>query len=87
MRTPKPATADEAPSRQTRRPAREGLRPVRIWIPDLDARRFSAEAHRQSLAVAASEDARDDQNFLDAISDLESNEKNCETTRPAAPRA
>jgi hypothetical protein len=61
-----------APVPKTPRPRngvrREGLRPVQIWIPDLDARRFRAEAHRQSLAVATSPDARRDQNFIDAIS-------------------
>jgi hypothetical protein len=30
---------------------------------------FAAEAHRQSLAVARSPRARDDQDFIDAVSD------------------
>jgi hypothetical protein len=30
---------------------------------------FAKEAHRQSLAVASSRYARDDQNFIDAASD------------------
>jgi len=30
---------------------------------------FVAEAHRQSLAVAKSRHAKDDQDFIDAISD------------------
>ena len=67
MRTPKSPTArrPQTPARSSR----EGLRPVRIWLPDLDARTFRAEAHRQSLAVATSPHARDDQDFIDAISD------------------
>ena len=69
MRTTKPAATDQPPSRRTRQSGRERLRPVRIWIPDVEASGFPAEAHRQSLAVAASEDAREDQHFVDAISD------------------
>jgi len=32
----------------------QGLRPIQIWVPDVRAPSFVAEAHRQSLAVAAS---------------------------------
>lgn len=46
-----------------------GLRPVQIWVPDTRTAAFRAEAHRQSLAVAASEHARADQDFIDAVSD------------------
>jgi hypothetical protein len=46
-----------------------GLRPIQIWVPDVRAPAFRAEAHRQSLAVAASADASADQAFIDAISD------------------
>lgn len=48
-----------------------GLRPVQIWVPDVRAPSFGAEAHRQSLAVAKSRHARDDQAFIDAASDLD----------------
>src|SRR5260370_13530808 len=46
-----------------------GLRRVQIWVPDVTAEGFAAEAHRQSRAVAASEVAEDDQAFVDAVSD------------------
>ncbi len=46
-----------------------GLRPIQIWVPDVRAPSFRSEAHRQSLAVAASAHARDDQTFIDAVSD------------------
>ncbi len=46
----------------------QGLRPVQIWVPDVRAPEFVAEAHRQSAAVAASEGEADDQAFVDAIS-------------------
>jgi len=48
-----------------------GLRPVQIWVPDTRTPAFAAEAHRQSLAVAQSARAREDQEFIDAISDPE----------------
>jgi hypothetical protein len=46
----------------------QGLRPVQIWVPDVNAEGFAAEAHRQSRAVAVS-DADDDQAFVDSISE------------------
>jgi len=47
----------------------QGLRPIQIWVPDTRAPGFRKEAHRQSLAVAASAQAREDQAFIDAASD------------------
>ncbi len=46
----------------------QGLRPIQIWVPDVHAPEFAAEAHRQSAAIAASEMEADDQAFVDAIS-------------------
>ena len=48
---------------------RRGLRPIQIWVPDVRAPSFRSEAHRQCVAVAASAHARDDQAFIDAVSD------------------
>ena len=48
----------------------QGLRPIQIWVPDVRAPSFRAEAHRQSLAVAKSQEAGEDQDFIDAVSDL-----------------
>jgi len=45
----------------------QGLRPIQIWVPDVRASSFRSEAHRQSLAVAASAHAAEDQAFIDAI--------------------
>lgn len=47
----------------------QGLRPIQIWVPDVRAATFRAEAHRQSAAVAASARALEDQAFIDAIGD------------------
>lgn len=41
---------------------------MQIWVPDTRSPSFAAEAHRQSAAVAASEHAKDDQAFVDALS-------------------
>lgn len=46
----------------------QGMRPIQMWVPDVRAPGFAAEAHRQSAAVAASDHAADDQAFIDALS-------------------
>ncbi|RAU22779.1 DUF3018 domain-containing protein [Paramagnetospirillum kuznetsovii] len=47
----------------------QGLRPIQIWVPDTRSEAFKAEARRQSLAVASSAHAAEDQAFIDAITD------------------
>ena len=49
----------------------QGLRPLQIWVPDVRAPGFAAEAHRQSRAVAESAHAARDQAFVEAISELD----------------
>ena len=48
----------------------QGLRPIQIWVPDVRAPGFRAEARRQSLLVATSRRTEEDQAFIDAISEL-----------------
>jgi len=48
---------------------KQGLRPIQIWVPDVRSPAFAKEAHRQSLAVAKSPQEKDDQAFIDSISD------------------
>ena len=67
-------TSSPKPSRVKVREHRErlraqGLRPIQIWAPDVRSPAFRTEAHRQSVAIAASADALDDQAFIDAASD------------------
>jgi hypothetical protein len=45
------------------------MRPIQIWVPDTRSLAFKRAAHRQSLAVANSRLAREDQNFIDSVSD------------------
>jgi hypothetical protein len=47
----------------------QGLRPIQIWVPDVRSPAFKSEAHRQSAAVAAGAHAREDQAFIDAVTD------------------
>lgn len=47
-----------------------GMRLVRVWLPDTESPEFIAEAHRQSLAAANSPQAREDQAFVDSISEF-----------------
>jgi len=44
------------------------MRPIQIWVADTRSADFASEAHRQSIAVAASRHADDDQAFVDALS-------------------
>lgn len=70
-----PGRSKHRPSREKVRAYRDrlraqGLRPIQIWIPDTRLPAFAAEAHRQSLLVAASALATEDQAFIDLISEL-----------------
>ena len=42
---------------------KQGLRPIQLWVPDTRSPDFAAEAHRQSLLVARSPHAEEDQAF------------------------
>ncbi len=64
---PKPSRVKVREHRERLR--RQGLRPIQIWVPDVRAPAFRAQAHRQSLAVAASAHGREDQAFIDAVAD------------------
>ena len=46
----------------------QGMRPIQLWVTDTRTPAFAAEAHRQSAAVAAGDQAADDQAFIDALS-------------------
>jgi hypothetical protein len=48
---------------------RRGLRPIQIWVPDVRSRTFAREAHRQSLLIAAGRFEREEQAFVDSVSE------------------
>ena len=47
---------------------KQGLRPIQIWVPDVNSEEFRREAARQSLLVAQSPHEKEDQDFIDSIS-------------------
>ncbi|WP_422016478.1 antitoxin MazE family protein [Reyranella sp.] len=51
------------------RPQALALRPIQLWVPDMRSAAFTRKAHRQSLAVAKTGRAHEDQAFVDAASD------------------
>jgi hypothetical protein len=69
------ATAQEARRAANRRKVREhrqrlrgqGMRPIQIWVPDVHALGFEAEARRQSLLVAQSPEEAEIQAFIDSV--------------------
>ena len=63
-----PGSRDRVRTYRERMRAR-GLRPIQIWVPDTRTAAFHTEAHRQSRAVAEGAFEREDQDFIDAISD------------------
>ena len=65
---PKPRPSRVKVREHRERLRRQGLRPIQIWVPDVRAPAFRSEARRQSLAVAASSRAHEDQAFIDAVS-------------------
>jgi hypothetical protein len=46
-----------------------GLRPIQIWVPDVRSKNFAVQARRQSLAIAKSEQERDDLAFIESVAD------------------
>lgn len=67
----KPKSSREKVRRHRERLRQQGLRPIQIWVPDVRTPSFRAQAHRQSLAVAESATAYEDQAFIDAVSELD----------------
>jgi hypothetical protein len=67
--TPKPkrnAARDKVRKYRDRMRAK-GMRPIQIWVPDTRTRAFRAQARRQALAVAQSDFAAVDQEFIDSV--------------------
>jgi len=73
--SPSEASAQEARRAANRRKVREhrqrlraqGMRPIQIWVPDVHAPEFAAEARRQSLLLAQSPEESDIQAFIDSV--------------------
>jgi hypothetical protein len=65
----KPEPSREKVRRHRESLRRQGLRPIQLWVPDVRSRAFKLQARRQSLAIARSDNEREDQAFIDAVSD------------------
>lgn len=69
--SPRPSSSRDKVQAHRERLRAQGLRPIQIWVPDVRSPDFVAEAHRQSLAVAQSARAAEDEAFIEAISDID----------------
>ncbi|MGH3119349.1 MAG: antitoxin MazE-like protein [Gaiellales bacterium] len=69
MSATRPLKSREKVRAHRERLRRRGLRPIQIWVPDVRSRTFLREAHRQSLLVANDAFEREEQNFVEAISE------------------
>lgn len=69
MPTPRSASSRNKVRAHRERLRRRGLRPIQIWVPDVRSRTFAREAHRQSLLVGTARAEREDQDFVDAVSE------------------
>jgi len=47
----------------------QGLKPIQLWVPDVNSPEFKAEARRQSRIIAESPHEAEDQAFIDALSE------------------
>lgn len=68
---PRPRPSREKVRAHRARLRQQGLRPIQIWVPDTRGPEFAAEAHRQSLAAAQSPHAKEDQDFIESLSDFD----------------
>ena len=73
--SPSEASGQEARRAANRRKVREhrqrlraqGMRPIQIWVPDVHAPAFAAEARRQCLLANASTEEGETQSFIDSV--------------------
>ena len=64
----KPMTSAEKTRAYRARKRAQGYRLMQRWVPDVNSPEFKEWAHEQSLAIANSPTAKEDQDFVDAIS-------------------
>jgi hypothetical protein len=64
-----PLTSREKVRAHRARLRAQGLRPITIWVPDTRTKTFAAQAHRESLLAARSRTDKEDQAFIESITD------------------
>jgi len=67
--TTRALTSREKVQAHRKRLRAKGLRPITLWVPDTRSRAFIAEARRQAQLLARSPHHKDDQVFIDAVSE------------------
>lgn len=68
-RKAKPLTSREKVRTHRARLRAKGLRPITMWVPDVRAPKFAAEARRQCLLANNSRSAAADQAWADSMAD------------------
>jgi hypothetical protein len=46
---------------------KQGLRPIQIWVPDVNSEAYKAEVRRQCLDIANSPQEKEDQDFVESL--------------------
>lgn len=69
MPTTRPLKSRERVRAHRERLRGRGLRPIQMWVPDVRSRTFARDAHRQSLLVTNDALEREEQDFVDAVSE------------------
>jgi hypothetical protein len=65
-KSPREATRNKVRAYRARL-RKQGLRPIQIWVPDVNSPEFIAEAKRQARLIAESPYEQEDQAFINAI--------------------
>ncbi len=65
----KPKTSREKVAAHRAKMRAQGLRLVQRWVPDTRTPEFAAEARRQMERIAQSRHAKEDQDFVEAVTD------------------
>ncbi|HEY2183724.1 MAG TPA: antitoxin MazE family protein, partial [Xanthobacteraceae bacterium] len=64
-----PKSSREKVKAYRERMRRRGMKLIQIWVPDPESPYFFAEARRQARLIAESPHEKDDQAFIDSISE------------------
>jgi hypothetical protein len=67
--TRRPKSSREKVKAYRERMRRRGMKLIQIWVPDPSSPYFFAEARRQARLIANSPQEKDDQAFIDSITD------------------
>jgi hypothetical protein len=69
LKRTRPKSSREKVKAYRERMRRRGMKLIQIWVPDPKSPYFAAEARRQSRLIAESPYEKDDQAFIDSVTD------------------